>query len=517
MEQQRMNANKELGEMTQRENISTDKVDLRLYRLFGEGYDVNDQGEPNAPIDEFKKMRHETFKEDYLSGDIERRAPYIQKFCDEIMAFPVTNELFDEKYIMTHIREIKTICDRACYFQNIQDIDTRNKEFFEGMSPEEKRALSEKLDFLASYGCYFQGFIGRLGVDSNTGMYKDPDELDTGYDARSEKDFKGIAQRRLNILKVANAGDENERLGRELITKKLREYFPKASDNEIQGRMGNMYYRYGMLMRPGDFGNRNSDIAELAVKSYRMNGTNDSGERAELEKEQARLAAKVVNEYMDTYSKKIEGQIPKYVSMSDQDLMNHYEELAEYGRSLEQVSYGRSLEQVSPWKPKTAIYGSSWSRMSNIGNIKANPGTDDGMTVEQKYANTHEGFDLRSYSVGNNIMGSLAKKARFLIYKDAVINRIDPMSDALGPLLDGTDGRSYIDSIDWQEIGPELKRRAYTEERYDDSLGTVTIKTGVYDELLSRLDQIIEAETQYVNESYQAFRQEQERMQQNKK
>lgn len=146
------------------------KVDTRVLNSFCEGYRKGRLGRPATAEDRAKKERDQAFLEDYLSKDLHRRQPHLERFKQELMEFPVTQDTVSDAYLVKNAARLKQITDRACYFENVMK-DPINAPYFNALPPEELAVLDRKLELLAFVGLYFVNQTKAMGVESNFGEY----------------------------------------------------------------------------------------------------------------------------------------------------------------------------------------------------------------------------------------------------------------------------------------------------------------------------------------------------------
>lgn len=170
---------KTTGDLVQRRRNSADgyeaealekHVDLRALRVFCSGYQVNRWGRPATKEDEVKKEQDQKMMEDYLSMDVERRIPHLERLRKEIMEFKVTEDTISDANIMQNVEELKQITDRSCYFENALK-DPVNARYLNEFSAEEQEVMKRKMDVLATLGGYLVNKCMTYGVQVNRGEY----------------------------------------------------------------------------------------------------------------------------------------------------------------------------------------------------------------------------------------------------------------------------------------------------------------------------------------------------------
>lgn len=178
-------------------------VDTRVLGSFCQGYRCKKNGRPAGPEDQARANADNAFLAAYTSRDLEQRRPYLERFRRELMDFPLSGDSVSDAYLLRHTGEVKTICDRACYFENIMR-DEINRPYFDGLTPTEQALLSRKLDILVQLGSYFTNYLGGIGVNINSG------EFYSGEGTRSIATFQGLAEFQKEEVRNLTAGWAND-------------------------------------------------------------------------------------------------------------------------------------------------------------------------------------------------------------------------------------------------------------------------------------------------------------------
>lgn len=147
-------------------------VDTRVLGAFCQGYKVNKKGRPATPEDQAKADSDNAFLDAYLSKDVERRKPYLEKFCKELMDFPLSADTVSNAYLVKNVAQVKRITDKVGNFENVMK-DPINKPYFDSLDPTDMELLKKKLGVLAQLGVYFINRMGGMGLNSYQGCYYD--------------------------------------------------------------------------------------------------------------------------------------------------------------------------------------------------------------------------------------------------------------------------------------------------------------------------------------------------------
>ena len=175
-----------ISEVMQKRNNSVDNlvvpndVDTKVLRSFCEGYKKNRHGRPATQEDQQAFNNDNDFLSAYISKDLERRKPYLERFRKELMDFPLSADTVSDAYIAKNAGRLKQILDRSCYYENIMK-DPINKPYFDSLDPVDLDLLTTRMDSLNQIGGYFVYRTGSLGVDSNMGEYYNTTEAPTQY------------------------------------------------------------------------------------------------------------------------------------------------------------------------------------------------------------------------------------------------------------------------------------------------------------------------------------------------
>ncbi len=124
--------------------IAQHNVDKRVLNVFITGYRKNDDGEPATEEDARKMREDRAFVEDYISGDLERRRPHLERFTNELLSTEITANMFTKEYISEHAVEMKALFDRMVYFDNMRN-DPINRPYFEQLDPLQKELIDIRI------------------------------------------------------------------------------------------------------------------------------------------------------------------------------------------------------------------------------------------------------------------------------------------------------------------------------------------------------------------------------------
>lgn len=131
-------------------------ADERMLKVFCHGFHTK-LGRPATPEDKEFARQDQKFLEDYVSGDQERRKPYLERITKEMMELPLTKEMFSTEYMTSHFAELKQMADRMVYFENLKK---ENPAFFDQLPQVQK-------DILNRTAPLFVSFVGAMSQRSN--------------------------------------------------------------------------------------------------------------------------------------------------------------------------------------------------------------------------------------------------------------------------------------------------------------------------------------------------------------
>lgn len=214
-------------------------VDLRVLRTFSKGYKQNRRGRPATPEDQAAADSDNAFLTDYLSLDVKRREPHLERFRKELIDFPLSADTISDANIVRNAAQLKKITDRGCYYENIMR-DPINKPYFDSLDPTELDLLTAKLETLAQVGSYCVNRMGAIGVNCNLGEYYDITEAPASHDAIAQMQREpttqlaaGWAQQKQAILErhmEEDAAQERESMLRKISEDQAKQTTQRPED-----------------------------------------------------------------------------------------------------------------------------------------------------------------------------------------------------------------------------------------------------------------------------------------------
>ncbi len=165
------------------------RVDTRVLHAFTQGYRTDKKGEVLAE-DQGRKDADDAFLEDYISGDVERRWPHLERMTREILDADITQGMVSEAYLEKHMGEAWAIGDKMTYYENVMK-DPINKPFFDAMPQYQLELVREKLNkLMASFSLSLnsKAFMKGFAMDKRTYYAKTNAEM-----AREQESFTSAA------------------------------------------------------------------------------------------------------------------------------------------------------------------------------------------------------------------------------------------------------------------------------------------------------------------------------------
>lgn len=130
-----------------------ENVDTRVLRNFVHGHRKNRLGRPLTPQDQDFKDKDQKFLDDYISKDLTRRKPHLERMKEEVLGMNFSMDMFTPEYMSRHAGRLHEMVSKLVYFQNIMD-DPINKPYFDGLPQYDKDLLraqvSERYAILGS-------------------------------------------------------------------------------------------------------------------------------------------------------------------------------------------------------------------------------------------------------------------------------------------------------------------------------------------------------------------------------
>lgn len=153
------------------EQCTRTKVDKRVLRCFVHGFKSDKKGNPASEQEEEYRQQDRKFIEDYISRDVERRRPHLDRIVKELLEIKITKDMANPEYLSRNSAKVKIICDRFTYFDNIWK-DPVNKPYFDNLPQYKKDLLNcQILERYAPFSTYMVVTMGMKGVSMDHADY----------------------------------------------------------------------------------------------------------------------------------------------------------------------------------------------------------------------------------------------------------------------------------------------------------------------------------------------------------
>ncbi len=146
--------------------LNAHHADLRMIKAFCNGYRTKPgtDDEPLNEEEEAKKQLDQELISSYATGKLEDRIPFLDNATDYILNTEVQPWMFkEEDYVRDHAVELKIICDRFVYFENLLK-DPINKPYFDEMEPMKLEVLKAQFSTYSAMSTLLVTMMGSHGV-----------------------------------------------------------------------------------------------------------------------------------------------------------------------------------------------------------------------------------------------------------------------------------------------------------------------------------------------------------------
>lgn len=146
-----------------------ERKDLRAMMCLVHGAQLNANGEPLDAEQEQYLREDEKMMDAYLSGDVERVRPYLDKAVQDVLDFPYWT-VDVEKELAERPAELMHALDINCYIQNMR---ANYPAYFEALPQERKDRIFDMMTLGAAFTSLLLAFAGSIGVELNEGRIYD--------------------------------------------------------------------------------------------------------------------------------------------------------------------------------------------------------------------------------------------------------------------------------------------------------------------------------------------------------
>lgn len=148
-----------------------ERVDTRVLRAYVHGHRKNRLGRPLTPQDRNYRDMDQRFLDDYISKDLTRRQPHLDRMKEEVLAMNFSMDMFTPEYMSRRAGRLHEMVTKLIYFQNVMN-DPINKPYFENLPQYEKDLLnSQVLERYAQLGTLLVTQGNAKGVDVDGAQY----------------------------------------------------------------------------------------------------------------------------------------------------------------------------------------------------------------------------------------------------------------------------------------------------------------------------------------------------------
>lgn len=209
-------------------------VDCTALNAFISGYYKNKNGEPLNKDEAAKKEKDEALIRDYISGDVEKRAPHLKMMKNIMLNFEIEDYMLTDAYISAYGVYLFRIHEQMKLFKNIWT-DPTNAPFFESLPELERDLLQAKYggepSVFSTLSDFLQNRFALKGISLADGQYyedKDAASAAILQDAQRNKDhateqlnerqqalnerINGVYEHHLEVLSEKPLQEELERV-----------------------------------------------------------------------------------------------------------------------------------------------------------------------------------------------------------------------------------------------------------------------------------------------------------------
>lgn len=203
------------------------KVDTRVLRIFLHGFQVNKNGEPASEKDAAYRAADQKFLEDYISSDLERRRPHLDRMMEQALSVNVTPEMFTPEYLEYHAGEVHQAANIMTYFDNVYQ-DPVNKPYFDAL-PQLTRDLIESRvrTRYALFGPSMVHVCATKGIDADGCRFSD--SIESQNDVNT---YKTLAETEIQGAKIAQEQAQTQE--QEAVQRDLEQLMAEKKDQLLK-------------------------------------------------------------------------------------------------------------------------------------------------------------------------------------------------------------------------------------------------------------------------------------------
>lgn len=127
-----------------KQQAERNKVDARVIKMYANGCKLNWMGRPATDRDAEAQAADVQFFKDYISCDLERRRPHLDRMVEQALSIQVTPDMFAQEYLKDHAGEIYKKVNMLVCFDNIMK-DPVNQPYFDELPQFTKDLIEQRI------------------------------------------------------------------------------------------------------------------------------------------------------------------------------------------------------------------------------------------------------------------------------------------------------------------------------------------------------------------------------------
>ncbi len=161
--------------------VARANMDTRFLMAFLQGYKKGANGEPATPEDEAQMLADKAFVDDYISPDLTKRKPYLDRMVEMFLNARYNKDMFTADNLQKNGAVLWDMAQKLTYFENVYK-DPKNAQYFNSLPGATQDLLRTKLDPNLNVASLFSGLLvsefQAIGVEPNSATYCPPSLYD---------------------------------------------------------------------------------------------------------------------------------------------------------------------------------------------------------------------------------------------------------------------------------------------------------------------------------------------------
>lgn len=154
-----------------KQQAELNKVDVRVIKMYANGCKLNWMGRPATDRDAEARAADVRFFKDYISCDLERRRPHLDRMVEQALSIQVTPDMFAQEYLKDHAGEIYKKVNMLVCFDNIMK-DPVNQPYFDELPQFTKDLIEQRIMSRYTYlGWTLNCACAQKAVNMNNASY----------------------------------------------------------------------------------------------------------------------------------------------------------------------------------------------------------------------------------------------------------------------------------------------------------------------------------------------------------